>query len=142
MGKRQEQSSQMFGYLLSLSHLFYLTKHSKVFFLEIMTPTGGTTCLVLSLSSPSSQNVKEFSKNILRSPKLGVILRFTNFREIVLYKNTPAETLVTQLSKKSTIELIENNKELLETFENLWGNGELISRQCNTPWETIRSPES
>ena len=46
-GRIQMAKEEVTGYLLGLSHLFYLPKQSKVFFLELLTTTGDKTRLIL-----------------------------------------------------------------------------------------------
>ena len=118
------------GYVLGLSHLFYLPKQSKVFFPELLTTTGDKTRLVLSLSSPSNQTVKQFSKSLLQSPKLGSIVKFSHYKDSILHRNSPSQTTVLHLSKRSNIKIVENDPKLLEFFHNLIENNPDVG-QCS-----------
>ena len=90
------------GILVSVSHMFYLSKENKMFLLRIATDEKNSDKFIIcSLSSTLLPATKETCKSILLDPPLGRRMKIGNLKHVILHKNSEEAMEVSQLTKAS-----------------------------------------
>lgn len=91
------------GKLISSSHLFYLSKESRIFILKLQSLDSSVVSYVFcSLSASLQSSTKKKCKELLVKPSYGKILTISKIKAISV-SNTDNNCKVFQLTKSSTI---------------------------------------
>ena len=106
---KMSKYSTISGSLLANSHMFYLSRESKIFILKILTSTSDEVFILCSLSPSLQQKTREKCREILLNPPLiGQHLEFTNVKKVANLEKDPSirkPPNIYQLTKQSIIKI-------------------------------------